>query len=108
MTYLLNLGDLALKSTVVNENFRAHLHCIGQLAVVCRNASGVTFHCSVRHDHESLSCAQLDRFSFFEGAGEHGWALGIEHNRQLLLPLSEDSSQGLQRLCVRLLQFQFR
>ena len=102
----MNLSDLALECAIVDEYFGANLDSVGQLAVVSGNARSITLHRCVSYNHEGLALFELDHLAFFERPCEHGRTLGVKHDGQLLLTLRENSSQRLQGLSVRLLQFQ--
>lgn len=102
----MNLSDFALECAIVDEYFGANLDSVGQLAVVGGDARRITLHRCVSYNHEGLALFELDHLAFFERPCEHGRTLGVKHDGQLLLTLRENSSQRLQRLSVRLLQFQ--
>ena len=104
----MDLGNLTLESSIVNEDCGSDNHGLAELLVGASHTSVVTLDLILDGDDEVLALRQSDISVLFEGASLNLRAFGVKHDRALLvLSLLESLLKVLKSFQVRL-QFKVR
>ena len=104
----MDLNNLTLEESVVNEDCRSNNHGLTELLVRASHTSVVTLDRRIDCDDELLALRQSDIFVLSIVASLNLRAFGVKHDRALLvLPLLEGFLQVLEGFQVRL-QFKVR
>ena len=99
----MDLNDLTLEESVVNEDCRSNNHGLTELLVCASHASVVTLDLRIDGDGKLLAFLESDIFVFLEAASPNLRAFGVKHDRALLvLPLLEGFLQVFKGFQVRL------
>ena len=104
----MDLCNLTLEGSVVNEDCGSNNHSLAELLVGAGHTSVVTLDRRIDGDDEVLALRQSDIFALFVRASLNLGALGVKHDRALLvLSLLESFLQVLKGFQVGL-QFKVR
>ena len=104
-TGLGDLGDFALKSSIVDQDAGAELHSLTQLVIVRADTRRIALNRAIDNNLILLPGTQLHRLLLLEVASEERGPLSVKHEADIFVWLVlQDLSHLMNRNAVRLLQ----